>query len=137
METRQSWQATNPTLLDSYNGLGPREQKAVWMALHGIVSWHDSAKEPAPMRVRISPENPFDLKGFANVLHEMRIGIGESLAQENGVVTFQPRPYDRTFMPQTREDLLYTASEWLRQTLAEVPGDFREFINRLRSISPH
>lgn len=118
--------AVDPSELNSFKQLGQREQRAVHTASAGIQSWQEKRLPPRPMRVRVTPDNPFDIRGFAGVLHEMQIGISDSLTRDEAdpnIVTFQPRPYSRTFMPQNDRDRL--------DALRETVGDEMDALRRV------
>lgn len=87
----------DPRKLKEFWTLGGREQKAVDIALSGISQWRMTGEEPKPIKVTITPQNQFDLKAFANVLHSLSIDIASSLkgatADNKTIVTFQPKPY--------------------------------------------
>src|SRR3989344_7241579 len=105
MEIGNNWGAVDPSKLDTFTQLGQREQSAVYTALRGIQSWQEKRQEPKPIRVRITTDNHFNLRAYADVLHELGIGITDSLVRDKDqAITFQPRPYSRTFMPETDRD---------------------------------
>ena len=86
-------------LVESFQYLTEREQRAVVLAVNGVRYWAITGEEPKPMIVRSSPENPFDLKKVAGILHELGINIGETLQQvDTSTVTFQPTPYNRSLL---------------------------------------
>lgn len=116
MERGRAW-AVDPSKLETFNKLGQREQKAVGVVLRGIQGWETTKIEPRPMRARVTPDSPFNLKEFANVLHEMGIGIVDSVVQDEkdpNVVTFQPRPYSKDFMSGDPDILKVVEEEYAR-----------------------
>ncbi len=128
MEIGKNWGKIDPAQLETFERLGMREQDAVIMALGGIHRWQLDGKEPKPMRVKIKPDNPFDLKAFAGVMHELQIGIADSLVRtEDDVVTFQPRPYSKTFMPANDMDKLNALIETIEEQLAGLPPELRDY----------
>jgi len=131
MEIGKNWGEVDPMQLQSFKELGQREQSAVRVALVGIRKWQVTKKEPEPMRVRITQDNTFNLKSFANTLHELGIGITDSMVRENDeVVIFQPKPYSKTFLPKNDEDRLAALEETLEEELSVLPKDLRDSMRK-------
>lgn len=105
MAERGGWQAANIAGMESYRLLSQREQAAVRRTLSGLRAWRASGEVPKPMRVEITEERPFDFRGFAQVCHELGVGVTGSIRRdgENAFV-FQPRPYDEETLnrPESR-----------------------------------
>ncbi|HVZ11711.1 MAG TPA: hypothetical protein VG965_01655 [Patescibacteria group bacterium] len=94
MESGRGW-GIDPMQTEGYKALGQREQNAVNTALRGISTWVATGNEPRQMRVTVTPERGFDMKAFANVLHELRIGVvmSDEPIEDPNMVVFQPTPY--------------------------------------------
>lgn len=119
MVEANNWSQVNPSEAEGFDLLGPREQRAAIMAARGIASWERTFDEPKPMRVAVTPENPFNLKAFAGFMHSLQVGIAESLTQEeDGAFTFQPKPYAEEF----HAAMLEGASEKLSRKARRVSG---------------
>lgn len=128
MEIGKNWGAVIPDKLESFQQLGEREQNAVRVALKGIRRWQVTKKEPKPMRVRATSQNSFDLRAFAGTLHELQIGITDQMIRDgDDTVVFQPRPYSKTFMPETDADRLEALNELLQRML---PIEIIDFFRR-------
>ncbi len=76
------------------------EQNAVKVAIRGIAAWQQTLQEPKPMRVVVTPANPFNIKAFANTLHGLGINISSSIQGkaigDQVEITFQPKPYEKS-----------------------------------------
>lgn len=104
MAERKGWQRTDISVMESFSRLSVREQTAVRIAVDGLRAWRISDQEPKPMRVVITEERPFDLRGFAQVLHELGVGITDGIRQEDeNTVVFQPKPYNQESLTRERE----------------------------------
>ncbi len=105
MAERRGWQAANIDGMESFRMLSQREQGAVRRTLSGLRAWRASGEAPKPMRVEITEERPFDFRGFAQVCHELGIGVTGGIRRdgENAFV-FQPRPYNEETLkrPESR-----------------------------------
>jgi hypothetical protein len=132
MELGKNWGKVDPIQLQSYKCLGQREQKAVRNALTGINQWQITKEPPKPMLVRIAEDNPFDLKSFANVLHELGIGISDTITweEEGGAVIFQPKPYSKNFLPKTGVDRANALKETLDEELSSYPQSIRDLMKK-------
>lgn len=129
MELGKNWGKVDPMQVQAFNDLGLREQSAVRMALSGIHQWQLTRQEPKPMRVRVTQNSPFDLRSFVSVLHELRIGVTDSLVQEeDGIITFQPRPYSKTFMPENDRDRVAALRETIDEQLSYLPKELRDLM---------
>lgn len=135
MVFENGWGNVDPTIQEGFDSLGSREQNAANIALNGIESWRTTFEEPKPMRVRVTPENGFDLRGFANFMHTLKVGIAQSLVVEEGVVTFQPTPYSEEFhasIVQGKSEKLSRQANERAFGVSDEISDLEQLLNYLR-----
>ncbi len=85
------------SLAESVVKLGPREKNAVRIILAGLRETRETGKKQNRIKITITPDNLFNLRDFAQVMHKIGIDISSSMATDdnntNSVHTFQPKPY--------------------------------------------
>lgn len=95
MEAPKNWFEIDPETVEGFKELNEREQNAVRVALNGLYRWRKTGLPPAEMRVVATPERPFYMREFVGVLHNMGIGIEDTLETDGTeAYIFQPFPDD-------------------------------------------
>lgn len=133
MELGRNWGAVDPTRAKTFQRLGAREQNAVRVALVGISQWQQTKEQPKSMRIQTTEQRTFDLRAFAGTLHELGIGITDLKCEGSSTVIFQPKPYSRTFMPQTDGDRLDALIESFDDTISNLPSGIQKMVKKSRT----
>lgn len=88
---------TNFSLAKSVLKLGIREKRAVKTILVGLYESQETGREQKPIKITITPDNPFRIADFAEAMSEIGMKIFNPLVQSQDstgtTITFQPKPY--------------------------------------------
>lgn len=75
--------------------LGEREKTAVEDVFGDVWKMVHTGIKPKDVKIRISQDKPFDVKGFVEALHKKHINVVDSLREvEEGCLVFTPRPLE-------------------------------------------
>lgn len=91
---------TNFSLAEGILKLGIREKKAAKTILAGLRESQETGREQKPIKITITPDNPFEIDGFAKVMDEIGVNIFNPLEESQNstctTITFQPEPYENS-----------------------------------------